>query len=158
MENTIPSVFDEIEQQTSEYATTSQRFVNFLIDTIVYYAVSFVLGYVLALILRIFGAEDFLRWLMEGSDGVKLFNLFFGLCVFTLTYTVIEGLSKGKTLGKLVTGTRVVNEDESPISWKQAFRRSLFRLVPFEGFSALNGFPWHDRWSHTKVIKERKRF
>ncbi|XZF12970.1 RDD family protein [Chitinophagaceae bacterium MMS25-I14] len=159
MEDTIPSVFDEIEQQASaEHATTGQRFVHLLIDTVVYYAASYVFGYILGYSLKIFGAENFLRWIIEGSDGVRIFNFFFGLFVYVITYTLIEGLTKGKTLGKVITRTRVVSEDGSPLSWKQAALRSVIRLVPFEGFSALNGFPWHDQWSRTKVIKERKRF
>jgi len=72
------------------------------------------------------------------------------------SYTFSEGASRGRSVGKLVTRTKVVKEDESEISWKDALIRSLCQLVPFEAFSAFDGYPWHDRWSHTKVIRINK--
>ncbi len=47
-------------------------------------------------------------------------------------YTLLEGAAKGKTLGKLITGTRALKIDGSNLTWKDAFLRSLCRIVPFE--------------------------
>jgi uncharacterized RDD family membrane protein YckC len=68
----------------------------------------------------------------------------------------MEGSAKGKTLGKLITGTRALKMDGGNLTWKVAFMRSLCRIVPFEAFSAFGGNPWHDRWTDTIVVKERK--
>jgi uncharacterized RDD family membrane protein YckC len=79
--------------------------------------------------------------------------LFFVL--FILYYGLLEGISKGKTLGKLITGTRAVREDGTPISFGDAFKRTLCRIIPFEPFSAFGYKPWHDSITNTIVIKEQ---
>jgi uncharacterized RDD family membrane protein YckC len=43
--------------------------------------------------------------------------------------TVFETLSRGKTLGKLALGLRVVGDDGSPVRFRQAFVRALTGLV-----------------------------
>ncbi len=71
---------------------------------------------------------------------------------------VIEAAFKGKSLGKLITGTRAVNEDGTNVTVKAAFFRGLSRAVPFNAFSALGNptYPWHDKWTKTYVIDERE--
>jgi uncharacterized RDD family membrane protein YckC len=61
----------------------------------------------------------------------------------------------GRTLGKLITGSKAVREDGTSLTWKDACLRSLSRMVPFEPFSALGGAPWHDRWTKTTVVRTR---
>jgi hypothetical protein len=59
-------------------------------------------------------------------------------------------------LGKLITGTRAIREDGVELNFKDAFLRSLSRLVPFEPFSIWSGNGiWHDSWTKTMVIKSR---
>ncbi|MEO6405093.1 MAG: RDD family protein [Ferruginibacter sp.] len=85
------------------------------------------------------------------------FNLLSYLISFTLYlsyYTLMEGSTKGKTIGKFITKTRSVREDGSQLTYSDAFKRSLSRLVPFEPFSAFEYRPWHDKWTDTIVIKE----
>ena len=79
------------------------------------------------------------------------------LLLFVLYMFGTEALFKGKSLGKLITGTRAVNEDGSDISAKTALLRGLSRIVPFEAFSALGNpsYPWHDKWTNTYVIDEK---
>jgi uncharacterized RDD family membrane protein YckC len=83
------------------------------------------------------------------------------LVQYLLTYTLLVGLytfletvTKGRTIGKMVTKTRAITEDGSTISFSDALKRSLIRCIPFEPFSAFSGRPWHDKWSNTKVIRE----
>ena len=71
-------------------------------------------------------------------------------------YTLMEGMF-GVTLGKLITRTRVVNEQGAPPTWRQAALRTLTRMIPFEPFSLLfsdDGVArgWHDRWPRTRVV------
>ena len=74
-----------------------------------------------------------------------------------LYYTVLEGVF-GRTLGKLVTGTRVVALDGRRATLLQILGRTLARFIPFEPLSFFGrGAPigWHDSLSNTRVIQIR---
>lgn len=62
----------------------------------------------------------------------------------------------GKTIGKMITGTKVIDENGGKPSLGQIVGRSFARLIPFEAFSFLGekGIGWHDSLSKTLVIKE----
>lgn len=66
----------------------------------------------------------------------------------------------GATLGKLVTGTRVVALDGSKASFGAVIVRTLARWVPFEALSfVFAGRPargWHDTMSRTRVVYARR--
>ena len=70
---------------------------------------------------------------------------------------IIEALMKGKSIGKLITGTRAVRQDGYALTLRDAQLRGLCRMVPFNPFSALGNpsYPWHDRWTRTYVIDEK---
>lgn len=75
-------------------------------------------------------------------------------------YVVMEGLF-GFTFGKLVTGTRVVDERGGRPGWRQVLARTLMRFVPFEPLSlffAEDGKVrgWHDRVAKTWVVRRRR--
>lgn len=133
-------------------ASGGKRFANWLIDRIVIY-----------ILWRIFFAAVGTKMVVlmyRGGDTltsiyIKLYLTILVLDLFLLT--AIEYLGRGKTVGKLVTGTRAVNEDGTPITFKTALLRTLSRIVPFEPFSALGNpaFPWHDRWTKTYVVDEK---
>lgn len=79
------------------------------------------------------------------------------LCVQFAYYVPMEGIF-GVTLGKLVTSTRVVDEQGRPPSWGQVLGRTLVRQVPFEPITILFGDParataWHDRFPKTLVVR-----
>jgi uncharacterized RDD family membrane protein YckC len=134
-------------------ASTGARFANYLIDVIVFNLVSRLLGHVISF----YGFYVFERQLYETSS--VLFYIFMFTVAFAQNafyYTILEGATKGLTVGKLVTGTRVVRNDGSPITMTDALLRSLSRMVPFEPFSALTGYPWHDSWTKTEVVKVRR--
>ncbi|WP_290703937.1 MULTISPECIES: RDD family protein [Gordonia] len=60
--------------------------------------------------------------------------------VFLALPTVVETLTRGKTLGHLVLGLRTVNDDAGPITIRQAFGRALLgmpELYFFAGVPAL---------------------
>ncbi|HEV8508744.1 MAG TPA: RDD family protein, partial [Chitinophagaceae bacterium] len=68
---------------------------------------------------------------------------------------LIEAVFKGRSIGKLITGTIAVNNDGSRINGQTALLRGLSRAVPFNALSALGSpcYPWHDRWNKTYVVK-----
>lgn len=144
------SVFETVLPH-KEYATTGQRLANFIIDMIVAYAITFAVFFMLGMF-----SPSFAAIFSDDGIGIKLLDRLLTALILALVFTVIEGLSKGKTLGKLITGTRAVQDDTyEPITWNQALTRSFSRIVPFEAFSGFGGHPWHDKWSKTVVIKDR---
>ncbi|MFQ6309844.1 RDD family protein [Lysobacter capsici] len=86
-------------------------------------------------------------------------NIVIGYAVVVLYYVPLEGMF-GVTLGKLVTGTRVVDEQGRPPSWGQVLGRTFARFIPFEAFSVLFAREdrvsgWHDRLPKTLVVRIR---
>jgi uncharacterized RDD family membrane protein YckC len=156
---TYPSATEKhlfLEDELIQYedASIGQRFLNYLIDSLLMqFGISYATGYLLTQFLlavspetaySLFGEETFLA-----SYIVAFFNHLF-------YYAISEKAFRGYTLGKLLTGTRAIREDGEELSFKDAFLRSLSRLVPFEALSIWfgNGL-WHDKWTKTRVIKSR---
>lgn len=140
-----------IEDELPRPAPIGLRLANCIIDLIVYYVLSILVSFLLIPI-----TPWMVSFALSHEFGYELFFLALALFIYWLYYFLMEGFSKGKTVGKLITGTKAVSADGQTISWKNAALRSLARLVPFEPFSAFGGFPWHDSWPYTMVIKERK--
>lgn len=145
-------------EELLNYRETSvgQRFFNYLIDLIPFYGLLFLTGFVLAAVSMALSSDLANEWFSdEESSGFVLFAYLLTFINFLGYYTCCEKIFKGRTLGKLITGTRAVREDGKELTWKDAFLRSLSRLVPFEPFSAFGGYPWHDKWTKTMVVKTR---
>ena len=126
-----------------------RRFFNLLLDYVAVMLVVFVLT-VLAVVV---GGDEAVAWI--DTMGIWKEQLL-GVGMMVAYYTVMEGLF-GLTIGKWITGTRVVDEAGGPPSWRQALLRSLARLFPFEAFSVLlseDGAArgWHDRLPRTRVV------
>lgn len=132
-------------------ATTGQRFVNYIIDGIFFYLVIVALAWAF-----IIGSDARFYSTSDGSFTDQLIFRIAGLLVYAFMYFLLELGLKGRSIGKLVTGTKAVNEDGSDMSTQTLLIRSLSRAVPFEQFSAFGARPWHDRWSHTYVIDVKK--
>ncbi len=143
-------LYTELKQTLYEQpATVGQRFLNYLIDIFFYYVIIIALS----AIAGIFLSDD-------NIDSATLFGMSLMLqylMIYTILvamYTFFETVTKGRTIGKMVTKTRAVRLDGSTLSFNDALKRSLIRIIPFEPLSAFGGNPWHDKWSDTKVIKE----
>ena len=130
-----------------EYASTGQRFVHFLVDIVLFYFIFIVIGVVAA----ITGNESSLD-ILDDPLGGRLISI----VVYILFFTLWEGGTKGRTLGKFITGTKALKKDGSEITWADALKRSLSRIVPFEPLTGFSGHPWHDKWTDTMVVKIRK--
>ena len=138
---------------------TSQgkRFANYLIDRIVLYLATFGLSFIVAYILESIapGSMDFIAYADEDDLGVRLIDLAFSYVCLVIIYTLLEYYTKGRTIGKFLTKTRAVRDDEDDLTFRDAMMRSLVRIVPFEPFSFLSDdgrSGWHDVWTDTKVI------
>ncbi len=132
-------------------ANRNLRFVNFLLDRFAFYL--FLKGFY-------FMRLNYMPSFVYRTDRItaNIINVLIGLIFYAIFMGLTEALFRGKTLGKLITGTRVVNPDGTSISTRTAVVRGLIRIVPFEPFSAFGGpwpHPWHDKWTNTYVVKEK---
>ena len=133
-------------------ATKLRRFVHWLIDRVIVVGIIF-----LAMIVAgIVGGDEALAWAERLTWWQDQLIGFGAIIVY---YTLMEGLT-GTTLGKLLTGTRVVDESGRKATFRQALLRSVTRVVPFEAFSVLladeeDPRGWHDRWPRTRVVRKR---
>ena len=99
-----------------------------------------------------------IRWLLINVMPERVVEQNIGIWFFVLIawgyYFIFESIFQ-RTIGKFITGTRVVDIiGDKPSVWTIAIR-SLIRLIPFEPFSFLGAkvCGWHDRWSYTFVVK-----
>lgn len=158
-QNVIPTateehLFNDEEIIQYEEASNGQRFLNYIIDYLVMtFGVDLLTGYLLGLLLNAVSREAAYTLFAENEVAA---SLLLGILNFLIYYTFCEKIFRGYTLGKLVTGTRVIREDGQELLFSDAFLRSLSRLVPFEPLSIWfgNGM-WHDTWTKTQVIKTR---
>lgn len=136
----------EVEKHRFEYASNGTRFGNYIIDYIICLILQFGAGFLLVMLKGEY-------WVIENE---LLVNYGVAIVIIWLYYTISETLGKGKTVGKLITGTRAVKEDDTVLDFGSAAVRSLCRFIPFEQFSFLGtvGKGWHDSISKTKVIKD----
>lgn len=132
-----------------------RRLFNLLIDWAANWLLSLLIAtpYIVYLVMQ--GGEEALAEL-EQPNLLRDYGI--GLFAMVLYYVSMEGLF-GTTLGKLVTGTRVVSEDGRRPSWGQVVGRTLARVIPFEPFSVLfsgeDRRGWHDSLSRTRVVRKR---
>ena len=137
------------EPQQFVMASQGKRVANYIIDRICWTLLFFLLG----LLLAATGNDGALAWL---EDINPILDYFLTAIVATLYYSLFEFFANGKTIGKLITRTRVINEYGETPDFGTILGRSLARFVPFEPFSFLgsqaNG--WHDKWSKTMVVED----
>jgi len=140
-------------ESTLVRATGGQRLANYLIDIASFYALFIILGIIIALV-----SPSTIENMDTDTGGFQLIDRLISLLLYAVYLGFAEAVLKGKTLGKLITGTRAVNLDGSKITASTAFSRGFSRAVPFCVFSALGSpcNPWQDKWTDTMVIDEKK--
>ncbi|MFN8165511.1 MAG: RDD family protein [Bacteroidia bacterium] len=121
-------------------ASNTKRFLNYLIDTIAFYVIALI------------GAVYF-----QLRNGELTMPEVYGLTALSIIiyYFPLEAQS-GKTLGKLITGTRVVTVEGNIPTWQNILGRTLCRFIPFDNFSFLFTTGFHDNFSKTIVVDEKK--
>ena len=154
METTETHVFDDIEQ-VYQPAPTGKRFVNYIVDTIMYYLVFLACTALVSVVIYWQSSGDS-KEIVESMDSsaLGLLTYVFAFGIWVVFFTLTEAITKGRTLGKLITGTVAIREDGGNLTWKDALMRSLCRIIPFEAFSGFGGRPWHDTLTKTVVISK----
>jgi len=146
-------LFDDMQYRLVQ-ASMGKRFLNYIIDAIAFA----ILLFIVLMILASANPAAFQSFIKKNETGdfslveQLLIQVIYGTYMF-----IIEAIFKGKTLGKMITGTRAVKQDGSPLVLRDAQLRGLCRMVTFNAFSALRSpsYPWHDRWTKTYVIDEK---
>lgn len=131
-------------------ASAGKRFGNYIIDAILFRVISYI---ILVLIMMVWPQALYEFF----GNNMNLISLYLFAFVSYALYTAIaEKLGRGASLGKLITGTRVVTHEGHPVTWSHCLRRGFCRLVPFEFLSGFSGYMWHDQWTDTYVIDVKK--
>lgn len=127
-------------------ASKITRLLNLIID----YLMQIILVVVFAMIVILIGGDEAMAKLE------KIPNMLLGFIAMFTYYLSMEA-TLGRTVGKLVTGTKVVNEDGQKASFLQVLGRTFARIIPFEAFTFLGSETrgWHDEMPKTYVVKCR---
>lgn len=133
---------------TDEIASRTRRFFNMLIDVIGQFVVALVVMTLAFIVYPPLTSSGILE-----RDGL-LSNYLLGSVISTLYYLPSEALF-GRTLGKLITGTRVVTDSGQTPSFMQILGRTVARLIPLEAFTFLrqSRVGAHDSLSGTRVVR-----
>jgi uncharacterized RDD family membrane protein YckC len=134
-----------------ELASQGARFGTFVIDRILYFLLSMVVA------IAYFAVNpDAAATFDDNSVSGKLLDYGLGYIALFIYYSIFEAFFQGRTIGKMICGTRAVTVDGEIMDGGTAVKRTLCRIVPFDGLSFLGaiGNGWHDRWSDTMVVTE----
>ncbi len=131
-------------------ASQGDRFINFLIDAVL----SYIMFIVIIIVLMVNMGDEVLIMLQEYNQEFS-YSI---LLIYIVYYTLME-FYFGKTIGKFLTKTTVVNRKGIKPDFLNLLGRSLCRMIPFEPFSILfsgRGIGWHDSISETYIVKDKK--
>ncbi|MEL1255793.1 RDD family protein [Flavobacterium sp. DGU38] len=136
-------------------ASGGKRFVNYLIDYAFNYGFGYVFGLflvVIADVLDSFGITGFGFWIYNLGQFAWIM---IGIVLTLIYYIFVEGFF-GISLGKLATGTIVVDENGEKPNFKVIVKRSFCRCIPFDALTFLGGSRgWHDSLSDTYVVDKK---
>ncbi|MCD1116125.1 RDD family protein [Chryseobacterium turcicum] len=133
-------------------ATKGMRFVNILVDRIAFNLIFFALGLAGGILDGIFGIYYFTKFFDQLAELGRVADIIITSIIFFFYIFLIEYFTKGRSLGKYITGTKVIMTDGKEPTLGDYFIRNITRLVPFDALSFLGENGWHDNWSDTRVI------
>jgi len=138
------------------YATKGNRFLHYIVDLMAIFLCFF--GVIFGLIYVYYSNADDTttidNFLYELSNINPLLDRLITGVILAFLYFSLEYFTKGRSLGKYITKTKVVLEDGSAPDSTDYLKRSFSRIIPFEAFSFLGseGRGWHDTISKTYVV------
>lgn len=133
-------------------ATKWTRVGNIVIDRIVFSMLFFMFALLGGLIDGILGIYFFTRLFDQLSGIGRITDIVITNMLFFSYMFIVEYITKGRSIGKFVTGTKVIMTDGTAPSFRDYFIRNTCRLVPLDSLSFLGENGWHDSWSNTRVI------
>ncbi|MEW4923395.1 RDD family protein [Algibacter sp. 2305UL17-15] len=142
------------------YATKGNRFAHYIVDFIIILLVfwGIIIGFVFLFYSFAEDTSSVDSFLSDMENTNAFLDRIITAVIFSLFYFAIEFLTKGRSIGKYITKTKVVLEDGSAPSANDYLKRSFSRMIPFEPFSFLGaeGRGWHDTISKTYVVDIEK--
>jgi uncharacterized RDD family membrane protein YckC len=129
-----------------------KRFFNYLLDLVFFYMIFLGVGIVWEVMALVSTDTSSMNTIWDSF----FFNYIFPSMMLTAYFTFFE-YKFGKTIGKMVTNTKVVRKDGGKLTLKNAFTRSLARLIPFEAFSFIGSHlpvGLHDSLTDTLVVDD----
>lgn len=102
-------------------ASKGARFANYLIDLVAFYIVFFVVLMIIMLI-----SPAYREWIANSND---LTQRLLGIISYILFSFLVEAFTGGRSLGKLITGTRVIMTDGQKPSVGNYFLRNIIRGI-----------------------------
>jgi uncharacterized RDD family membrane protein YckC len=143
---------DFYDQQILIPATKWQRMWNLFLDT--FFGILFFYSFLIILYQIPGGKEMFSYEPAPGVHAISFFGMLLMIIPFFSYFMLLETFNKGRTIGKMITGTYVIKKDGTPVTFSVAFLRTFLRMIPFEAFSGIRGECWHDEWSDTIVVRK----
>lgn len=128
------------------YASHKQRLINYFVDSFIS---SLLL--IIVIVIRMRSGDAYLyHW----YKSMNLFEEIIFTKVHVAIYCLLSELFFGSTLGKLISGSKIVDIYGEKPSKQSIVIRSIGRLIPFEIFSFLTEYcrGWHDKLSYTYVV------
>lgn len=129
------------------------RFVNFTVDVIfsVFLIWSF---YIIYLLLKSsFFITEINPALTEEEHSNHVLDGLYLLLLYAFVLFLTELATGGRSLGKFITGTKVVKNDGSTLTLKDLLLRNFSRVIPLEQVTFIGNLGWHDEFSNTTVVK-----
>lgn len=135
------------------WASDRRRFISCILDFFFVYVTMFAFSFVVVMVGNIFNWDIFAPWTEILSNHIYLIFLSF----LMFNYLVMECFF-GRSFGKLILGTTVVNKNGLKPSLGFIIIRTLSRLIPFDVLSFLgkSGRMWHDSLSNTFVVEKKE--
>lgn len=146
MENQLLDVIEQEDSNEIIPVEKGTRFINYLIDLAIFYV-----SLVLFLFLLDQNEFGFVQQLAKEPILDRLFSMF----CYGVFMCIQELIFKGRSIGKFLTGTKVVDEYGNTPASSTLLARNLSRMVPFDQLSFLGERGWHDSWSNTYVVKKK---
>jgi uncharacterized RDD family membrane protein YckC len=130
-------------------ASHGQRFLNLIVDTFVQVLLFFVVLVVVEAVKGPAVSQAFQNYVLVNPIGQYTF-----VSSIALLYYNISEVIFARSVGKLLTKTKVVDSLGMPPNHQMIMMRSICRLIPFNSFSFLGLIPrgWHDKLSKTYVV------
>jgi uncharacterized RDD family membrane protein YckC len=132
------------------YAENGTRILHNLIDQVMGYVLiqAFIIG-----LLFIPATQQWMYIQIESEASYNFNFVFISIGIYWLFFFLQEAYWDGRTLGKWMTGCKVVMQNGEPVTKKAIALRSIARFIPFDALTIFNGTILHDRLAKTEVIK-----
>ena len=151
-ESSIDEVVKEGVPGELKIASKGKRFANHMLDLVFLYVFAIISGIILVLFLVYLDPS----YIYSMEEDNWFTDYLFGFIIVFIYYFISEATT-GRTLGKLITKTKVVDLNGNKPNAIQIMKRTFSRMIPFEAFSFLGSddLGLHDTLSKTRVVSNK---